>query len=737
MAKTHATAQTREAHAPKPAGDERVFHHGQPSVRARFSQPVVVKRGAVFRLCADDGDILPDSEQGLYFHDMRYLSVETLRLNGVPLVSLLADAGDGSRGVFALTNPDVQDADGTLLVRKDTLGITREIEIGDEVTEAITIHNYAAERAAFTLRLDCQADFADMFVVRGARPGRRGTLRAPSADGTTLTFRYDGADGHQRRAVIRFSQRPDQLRDGEATYNVSVPGRGCWQLTITTRLHDEGGENPEPRSGDARDSAIAALQPTRHGATGEGMSVTTSSALFNQILNRSIRDLNMLAMRQQGDAFFAAGVPWYVALFGRDSLVTALQIAAFDPYVARETVRVHAAHQGRKVDDWRDEQPGKMLHELRCDEMANLHEIPQTPYYGTIDSTPLFLILLGVYCSWTGDLDLFHELQPNVRAALQWIEQYGDSDGDGFVDYQTRSPRGLRNQGWKDSGNAIVMEDGRLAEPPIALPEVQGLVYLAWSMIAGLFEQDSDAATAQQLRQRARQHFAAFNEAFWLPDEGYYAFCRQADGRFSRSIASNPAHALWTGIVDRRRARAVVERALQPDMFSGWGVRTLSADDRSYNPIDYQLGSIWPHDNAFIVAGMHRYGFAAEASQVFTAIKEAATAFEHVRLPEAFAGYDRGYASKPVRYPVACNPQAWAAGAIPYMLQASLGLQPDAFGHRLHVEHPHLPDWLRWARIHNLRVGDAQIDLRYERVDGETLVAVSDKRGDIAVTVKY
>ncbi len=730
-------AQQAAARAPKPTGNERVFHHGQSSVRARFSQPVIVKRGAVFRLCADDGDIAPDSEQGLYFRDMRYLSAETLRINGVPLVSLLADAGDGDRGIFALTNPDIQEADGTLLVRKDTLGISRETRIGEDLTEQITIHNYVAEPAAFTLQLSYQADFADMFVIRGAQPGKRGKLHDPRWDGDTLTFGYDGADGHWRCAALQFSQQPAQRHGGDLAYQVSLAGRGCWTLTITTKLRDEYRNHQAPRWSATHDSAILALEPTRHGAAGEGMRVSTSSALFNNILDRSIRDLHLLAMRQQDDAFFAAGVPWYVALFGRDSLVTALQMAAFDANIARETLRVHAAHQGTKVDDWRDEQPGKILHELRDDEMANLREIPQTPYYGTVDATPLFLILLGVYCSWTGDLDLFHGLHDNVRAALQWIEQYGDSDGDGFIDYKTRSPKGLRNQGWKDSGNGIVMEDGRLAEPPIALPEVQGVVYLAWAMIAQLFEQDGDAHTAQELRQRARQLFTAFNDAFWLPEERYYAFCRQADGRFSKSIASNPAHALWTGIVDHRRARAVVERVLRPDMFTGWGVRTLSADDRSYNPVDYQVGSIWPHDNAFIVAGMHRYGFDREASQVFTAIKEAATAFPHFRLPETFAGYDRGYASKPVRYPVACNPQAWAAGTIPYMLQTALGLQPNAFRRRLHIEHPHLPDWLHWVAIHNLRVGAAQVDLRYERSGEQTLVAVSNKRGDLIVTVDY
>jgi glycogen debranching enzyme len=444
----------------------------------------------------------------------------------------------------------------------------------------------------------------------------------------------------------------------------------------------------------------------------------------------------MLSMRQKDQVFFAAGVPWYVALFGRDSLVTSIQMAAFEPDVAANTLRVLAVHQGTTVDDWRDEQPGKILHELRVDELANLDEIPQTPYYGSVDSTPLFLVLLGIYSSWTGSLDLFHELRENVCSALGWIDQFGDSDGDGFVDYQTRSRSGGRNQGWKDSGNGIVMENGELAEPPIALPEVQGDVYLAWSSMADLFERDGDRTTAQGLRQRAQQLFTAFNREFWLSHERYFAFCRQADGRYSRSIASNAAHALWTGIVDPKHARAVVSRVLKPDMFSGWGVRTLSATDPSYNPVDYQVGSVWPHDNAMIVAGMQRYGFGKEANQVFTALMQAATKFDHFRLPEVFAGYDRAFASKPVKYPVACNPQAWAAGSIPYMLASVLGLRPDAFNRRLHIQHPHLPDWLQWVTLRHLRIGDAEVDLRYERSGQGTLVAVTRKRGDLLVSVE-
>jgi glycogen debranching enzyme len=510
-----------------------------------------------------------------------------------------------------------------------------------------------------------------------------------------------------------------------------------WRLTVRCELLDRVGGRTAARE---RSSEAAASDEDRDraraGQLGPGAQAETSNSLFNEVLGRSFMDLHMLRMRQQDDTFYAAGVPWYVALFGRDSLITSIEVAAFEPEIGARTLRVLASHQGQKIDDYRDEQPGKILHELRADEMANLGEIPQTPYYGSVDSTPLFLVLLGLYSAWSGSLDVFHELRDNVLAALAWIDRFGDSDGDGFIDYQTRSTRGGRNQGWKDSGNGVVMHDGRLATPPIALPEVQGDVYYAWRLMADLFERDGDAMTAERLRQQAQELYTRFNREFWLPRQGYYAFCREKDGRFSRSIASNAAHALWTGIVDPRHAARVARRVLQPDMFTGWGIRTLSAEDRAYNPVDYQVGSVWPHDNALIVVGLQRYGLSDAANQVFTGIMQAAARFEHFRLPEVFAGYDRALASRPVKYPVACNPQAWAAGAVPVMLSSVLGLQPDGFERRLRVRHPQLPEWLEWVGLRGVRVGQAEVDLEYRRSAQGTLVAVTRKAGDLLVSVE-
>lgn len=711
------------------------------SLLAGSGRPVVVKQGDLFLLCTPEGDVLPGTEQGLYFHDMRHLCAETLRLQGLPLVSLLADAQDQGRAIFELTNRDLPAAPDARGVRKRSLGIRREKRLGQTYEQRIQVQNFTTEPVRFALSLRVAADFADMFQVRGAVPARRGTLEPPDWQDTTLWLRYQGADGHLRQTVLRFSARPDVCQAGDLTYHLALEGREVWQLTMAVSLSDGAAAGAartsievSPSGGEP--STLVHLQVATTGVAGANMAVETDHELFNEILSQSFRDLRLLAMRQGGQEFFAAGVPWYVALFGRDSLLTAIQMAAFDLEIGAQTLRVLAAHQGRAVDDWRDEQPGKILHELRVGEMATLGEVPQTPYYGAVDSTPLFLVLLGVHAAWCGSLELFHELREPVEAALAWLATYADEDGDGYLDYRTRSTRGLRNQGWKDSGNAIVLEDGALAEPPIALPEVQGYAYLAWRLMADLYRRAGEPRTADELDGRAERLYAAFNRDFWLPAEGYYALCRQADGRYSRSISSNPAHALWTGIVAAERAAAVARRALQPDLFTGWGLRTLSSADRSYNPVDYQVGSVWPHDTAFAMAGLHRYGFTAEAGQLFTGLVRAATRFERFRLPETFAGYSSEHSRMPVEYPVACSPQAWAAGAMPLMLQVALGLQPDAFNRRLRIQTPALPEWLGWVAVRGLRVGEARVDLRYARSEGATHVAVLGKVGDLAVSVE-
>ena len=449
----------------------------------------------------------------------------------------------------------------------------------------------------------------------------------------------------------------------------------------------------------------------------------------------------MLETRQGDDLFFAAGVPWYVALFGRDSIITALETLAFAPDVGRATLMVLARHQGRERNPERDEEPGKILHELRVGELAQLREVPFTPYYGTVDATPLFLVLLGEYLQWTGDLECFATLRPQVDAALDWLERCGDPDGDGLFEYVSRASDGLVNQGWKDSYNAIVDADGSLARPPIALVEMQGYVFRAFRAVANVCRATGDGQRAALLERRATEVRDRFEESFWSPELGNYALALHGDPgskRLAAVDASNQGQALWGGIVAKAHAGAVRDSIMDPDRLNaGWGVRTLSQAAAAYNPFDYQTGAVWPHDSAMVAVGLRSYGFDDEALEIFTGLYEAATRFDLYRLPELFAGFDRATYGRPVRYPVACSPQAWAAGSLPYLLTSVLGIVPDAFARTLHIIRPRLPEWLDWVDIKGLTVGASHVDLRFERSGDLSLAAVTSKSQDVQVKIEY
>ncbi len=488
-----------------------------------------------------------------------------------------------------------------------------------------------------------------------------------------------------------------------------------------------------PETGVAPPPAAGPLPPSRLGS----VSVRSDHVPLDRVVGRSFADLEMLRSSIAGLEFLAAGVPWFTTLFGRDSIIAALQVLPYEPGIARHTLRLLAHYQGRRVDGYRDEEPGKILHELRRGEMARTGEIPHSPYYGTVDATPLFLVLLGSYVAWTGDLGLFAELRPNVERAFEWMRRFGDRDGDGFIEYRSESTHGLVNQGWKDSGDAIVDAAGRIATPPIALVEVQAYAYRARRLMADLYRRCGEVEWADQLSAEADRLYDAFNRAYWVPDLGFYALALEAEKRPLAVVSSNPGHALWCGIVDPARARAVVERLLAADMFGGWGIRTLSSAEAGYSPIGYHLGTVWPHDNALIAAGVRRYGFAREAARIFEAIVDAGAHFRHGRLPELFTGFARDDLDVPIRYPVACHPQAWAAGSVPFLLEALLGLEPDALGRRLRVARPIMPEGAEWLEVGELRVGDARVALRFERrADGGVDVTPAVREGRLDVVVQ-
>jgi glycogen debranching enzyme len=535
---------------------------------------------------------------------------------------------------------------------------------------------------------------------------------------------------------IDFEPKPQKVSGSSAHHLFKLSPGERQQLKVSLCLSESREKHrAAPRSSSPAQATSGIEQRSSHWLANYA-AVSSNNAALERVVRRSLLDLGILQSSLDDYRFFSAGLPWYGALFGRDSITAALQTVAYEPQMAEQTIRLLAKYQGTKHDDWRDEEPGKILHELRQGELANLNEIPQTPYYGSVDSTPLFLILVGEHANWTGDLGLFKDIQQHVERALHWIDNSGADPKGKYLSYASKSSKGLGNQGWKDSGVSIMNADGSLATPPISLVEVQGYVYRAKLLIADLYERTGDKDTAARLRAEAATLKQNFNRDFWLDDKQFYAIALQKQGRPADVISSNPGQALWTGIIDESRAEKVVQHLMAEDMFSGWGIRTLSHKERRYNPIGYHLGTVWPHDNSIIAAGFRRYGFDKEAAQVVESIITASLSFEHSRLPEVFGGFSQKEFSIPVRYPVACHPQAWAAGSVPFMLTSLLGLTADAFNARLRIVRPVLPDSVNELEFRQIKIGKASVDLRFERTTTGRLKVKTRKPNSVEVDIE-
>ncbi|HBY93049.1 MAG: hypothetical protein M5U01_28115 [Ardenticatenaceae bacterium] len=723
---------------------ERVLTKKESSITRGISKAIVIKDGNPFFLSEPDGSVPMDRAHGfgLYYHDCRFLSGYELKLADVKPGALASSAERGFRAHFELTNPDIRMENGKLIA-KEQIGVEWMRTIDSDrlaLHDVFSFHNFGLEQVEFPLSLTFRAEFEDIFVVRGLLREALGTLHPPSWQDDVLYFLYDGKDGLHRSLTIDFSPVPESRDGTTAHFQIALEPRETRQLMVSLFIA-ESSNRSDVRPQAHPQPELKRIEESLDRSAEEWLSKYTEihgdSLILDRAVERSLRDLRILGSSIANEGFFAAGVPWFATLFGRDSLVTALQTLAYDPQIAEHTLRLLAQYQGQHVDEWRDEQPGKILHELRVGELARLGEIPQTPYYGTVDATPLFLILVGQHAAWTGDLTVFHDLRDHIERALTWIARYGDENGDGYVEYYGKSEKGLINQGWKDSGDAIVNTDGSLATPPIALVEVQGYVYRAKLALADLYQRAGEPERANQLRQEAEDLRARFNRDFWLEDKGFYALALQADQRPAAVLSSNPGQALWTGIADPDKAQRTVEALMGDDMFNGWGIRTLSEKERRYNPIGYHLGTVWPHDNSIIAAGFRCYGFDDAACRIFHGIVEAARHFDAYRLPELFAGFTREKYGIPVRYPVACHPQAWAAGSIPFLIETLLGLVPEAFEHRLRIVRPILPDFINQLEVRRLRVGKASADLRFVRTsEGRVSPNVLKIDGDLDVVVE-
>jgi glycogen debranching enzyme len=682
-----------------------------------LSETTVIKAGNAFCVALRDGrlPLADDHPLGIYLADCRHLRGYELWVGGRRPRLLISNDSAGAGAVFELTNPDLTLADGHQLpLQSLEIRLDRQMEPAAMI-EQISVRSHAREHVGFDLELRLDADFSPMLEIRGmAQPIPREV--GCEARTHALRFAATGLDGVERSTTVSCVSA-EAHEDGRLRVPVTLgPGE---KVSLDVRFDLADGRDATPRSIEltARDRAASmSLAGADADAWLAGRCrVEVDDELVDRILRRSLLDLRLLASELDGQRYYAAGVPWYATLFGRDSIIAALQTLAFDPDMGAETLRVLAARLGSTVEDERDEEPGKVLHELRQDELAAAGLTPFARYYGTVDATPLFLCLMCEQANWTGSLDLFHELQPQVDEALRWIDKFGDLDGDELLEYRRRSPDGLANHGWKDSWDGVPDEHGVPLEAPVAVVEAQGYVVAAKRDLARLFELDGQPDRAQRLRHEARR-VAEQIERFWLPDRGFYAMALDRHKRASRVLASNQGHLLWAGAVAPDRAEAICRALMSGASYSGWGVRTLSSEERAFNPVGYHTGTVWPHDNALFAIGLRRYGLDQSFLRILESLLDAASAVPGYRLPELFAGFSRSDYEDPVPYPVACTPQAWAGGSLPAMLIAGLGITADGLEHTLRIRRPSLPRQVSRVYVDHLRVGDAHVDLLFERV---------------------
>jgi glycogen debranching enzyme len=701
----------------------------------------VLKHGDTFGVFDRYGDVhqIGSGEQGLFHEGTRFLSRLEIRLGQGrtsirPL--LLSSSVNDANDVLAvdLTNPDITGQDGRIDLPRGVLHILRTKFIWKGCChERLMISNYGLGSLAITMTVRFDADFVDIFEVRGSHREKRGRVLDPLVENGACTLGYEGLDGVIRRTTVELEPAPADLTRGTARYDIALDSQQSQSIFLAVSCQ---GTAVRHRSvARAHDDAYAGLANAIDGARGQAAEVFTGNQQLNRWIHRSAADLQMMITQTEHGLYPYAGVPWFSTVFGRDGIITALQMLWVNPQVARGVLAYLAATQADRSIPEKDAEPGKILHETRAGEMAALGEIPFGRYYGSVDSTPLFVMLAGAYYQRTADLAFLERIWPNIERALGWMEVAGDPDGDGFLEYARRSAHGLVQQGWKDSHDSVFYEDGTMAEPPIALCEVQGYAYAAWLAAAEIATVLGQRPRAEVLRARAHTLRDNFERAFWLPDLGTYALALDGKKRPCRVRSSNPGHCLYTGIADPAHARQVAETLLSDTGFSGWGIRTLAAGEPRYNPMSYHNGSVWPHDNALCAAGLARYGLRDEPVRVLEALFTAANFLDLQRMPELFCGFGRRAGEGPTLYPVACLPQAWASGSVFMLLQACLGMSIDTPGREVRFENPALPAWLPDVRITNLQVADGSVDLLLERHPHDVGVTVLRREGRIRIDV--
>jgi len=691
-----------------------------------------LKSGDTFVVMDSHGDVgaSPGGSDGLFHCDTRHLSRLELTVNELhPLLlgSNLRD--DNALLAIDLTNPDIF-SDQRIVLQKDTLHIVRTIFLWRGTAyQRLGVRNFGDRAADLRLVIQFDSDFADLFEVRGMRRNRRGIATRKLVGPDQVLLSYRGLDGWTRRTRLTFDPPPATLAVNAASYQLQV-APGSMQPIFVAVACDPVDERPMP----FLRGLLAARRELRT-ATDGGTTVESSNEIFNEILCRSAADLAMLMTDTPQGRYPYAGIPWYSTTFGRDGLITALQMLWWNPSVARGVLRRLAAYQAKVTDPRSDAQPGKILHEMRAGEMAALHEVPFGLYYGSVDATALFVLLAGAYVERTGDEGTLGELWPSVEAALAWIDGPGDPDGDGFVEYRRATEEGLANQGWKDSHDAIFHADGRLAEGHIALAEVQGYVFAAKRLAARCAQRLGHGELARKLETEALLLAERFEAAFWCPEIETYALALDGDKEQCRVRTSNAGQVLYTGIADPDRAATVARGLMETRFNSGWGIRTVAKGEARYNPMSYHNGSIWPHDNSLIALGFARYGLTQSVEQLFKGLFKAASYMDSRRLPELYCGFQRQRGRGPTLYPVACSPQAWASATPFALLEASLGLEFDPGQGEIRLRNPRLPSFLEEVTLRNLQLDRALVDIRVRRHKDAVSLDILRTRGKIQVSV--
>jgi glycogen debranching enzyme len=693
----------------------------------------VQKYGDTFGVFDRHGDVpsVGTGVHGLYHEGTRFLSRLELRASGQrPLLLNSSVREDNGLLTADLSTPDLHDSE-RLIVPKGTVHVFRARLLGrGGCQEHVRVTNYGSQPVALTLTYDFAADYLDIFEVRGLERARRGQQLAPAIRPEGVVLAYLGLDGVLRRTSLIFTPTPDLIGPHEAAFALRLAPHVQRDLYVAIACEPGGPEATVDYAG-----ALARAEALRRRDHAGRCHVRTANSQFDAWLQRSAADLAMLTAGNPEGPYPYAGVPWYSTPFGRDGILTALQCLWVEPAFARATLQFLARTQATEDEPERDAEPGKILHELRRGELASLGEIPFGRYYGSVDATPLFVVLAGAYHERTGDLELIRSIWPNIERALEWIERYGDADGDGFVEYRRRSSRGLLHQGWRDSEGAVFHGDGRPAVGPIALAEVQGYVFDARRKAAALAAALGDARRAASLLAAAEALRSRFEAAFWSDALDMYVLALDGEKRQCEVRASTAGHVLWSGIADAERARRTARALLGPAFFSGWGVRTVAEREACYNPMSYHNGSIWPHDNSLIAAGCARYGLNDEALRIVTALFDATAFLDLHRLPELYCGFVRRESEGPTQYPVACSPQAWAAGSVFLLLQACLAISFEPGKGRVVFTAPLLPDCLDRLEIRNLGVGNGRLDLAVRRHERGAEVTVLRSEGEVELAV--